>query len=98
MGIFSNFVDRSKAKYLINQVHIASMIEGRIRVIYNELKHDPSLQAQIEDELSKVDEIESFTVNPTTGSVLIIYDAKRAAQDKFLSEFLQLASEKMQRQ
>lgn len=89
--------EKGKARYLVNQVEVASCIEGRLRVIYGDLKHDEQLRAQVEQELSAIKEIQSFTINPVTGSVLINYDAARAAQNSFLSELLTLAAQKAKR-
>lgn len=96
MGLIANLLPaQCKASYLVNQVEIASFIEGRLRVIYQQLKHDPSLQEQIAQELKAIKEITSFKINPLTGSVLIIYDAQQAAANAFLRELLTLAAHKL---
>lgn len=89
--------EKGKARYLVNQVEVASCIEGRLRVIYDDLKHDEQLRSQVEQELSAIKEIQSFTINPVTGSVLINYDAARAAKNSFLKELLILAARKAKR-
>lgn len=97
VGFVTNLAIKGKAKFLVSQVQIASMIEGRLRVIYTELKHDAVLRSQVHDELSQIKEITSFTINPTTGSVVINYDQGKAAQNQFLSELLLQAHAKWQK-
>lgn len=97
MGLVADLAIKGKAKFLVSKVQIASLIEGRLRVIYGELKTDAALRQQVASELSQVSEITSFTINPTTGSVLINYDPKRADQNQFLTELLREARKKVQR-
>lgn len=96
LGLIANLLpEKGKARYLINQVEIASFIEGRLRVIYPQLKQDHSLQDQIAQELSQIKEVQSFKINCLTGSVLIMYNAQQAANNKFLNELLTLAAQKI---
>ncbi len=87
-------VPTSSAQFIINKVQIAHMIDGRVRVIYDDLKHDNELVQQVAEKLSEVKEIIEYKINQTTGSVLIVYDVNTAHKNEFLNEFLTLAKSK----
>lgn len=98
MGIIASLLPaKGKAKYLVSHVEVASLVPGRLRVIYADLKHDESLRAQVNDELAAIKEVNEFSINPITGSVVINYDTNLVAQNAFLSELLLLAAEKLQK-
>jgi len=96
-GFLAYLAQKGKAKYLVSQVQIASLIDGRLRVIYENLKHDAELRQQVQQELAQIKEITSFTINPVTGSVVINYDHHKAQQNQFLAELLVQARLKLQR-
>ena len=91
-------IPTDSAEFLINKVEIAHIIDGRVRVIYKDLKSDVTLCHEIEKRLGAIDEITSFKINKITGSLLIIYDVKRASNNKFITKFVELAKAKYSKQ
>lgn len=90
-------IPTSKAEFLISNVAIAHMIEGRIRVVYSDIKTNDNIYNQVTQTLSNIDEITSFKINRVTGSITIEYDEQTVRKNKFLVEFLQLAKQKYRR-
>lgn len=88
---------KAKASFIIKQVEVASMIPGRLRVICKDLKTDVELRNQVEEQLKSVSAISSYTLNEVTGSVLINYDPEKLRGDKFLTELLLQADEKLRK-
>lgn len=54
-------------------------LEGRLRIKVSEIKGAPERAQRIESQLRMMEGIEDVTANPITGSVLILYDARRTA-------------------
>ncbi|WP_027940493.1 HMA2 domain-containing protein [Anaerobiospirillum succiniciproducens] len=86
---------KTKANYIVSQVEVASLIPGRLRVICKALKTDADLRRQVEEQLKSVGAISSYKINDITGSVLIHYETEKVSKDKFLTELLLLAHEKL---
>lgn len=91
-------IPTDSAEFLISKVEIAHIIDGRVRVIYKDLKTDVALRNEIEKRLSAINEVTSFKINPVTGSLLINYDVKRALNNKFITKFVELAKAKYNKQ
>jgi hypothetical protein len=54
-------------------------LEGRLRIKVPEVKGAPDTARQIEAQLRLIEGVDHATANPVTGSVLILYDARRTA-------------------
>ncbi|WP_050629602.1 HMA2 domain-containing protein [Bradyrhizobium viridifuturi] len=59
------------------KLQIAHQVPGRIRMKVPSAKENPELLEQIKQTFSVIPGIEDVTVNPTTGSVVLHYDADR---------------------
>jgi len=64
---------------------IAHQVPGRVRMKIPAGKGNPELLKQISDTFGVIPGIEQVTVNPTTGSVILHYDAER--HDEFHGSF-----------
>ena len=86
------------ADYILARVTIAHFIPGRIRVIWPELKQDPSLRQEVKARLDKTAAINFYRINEIIGSVLIEYDVHKAAKDPFISSLLSKAAQRRARE
>lgn len=59
-------------------------LEGRLRVRVPSLKGSPERARQTEDFLRAAEGIDEVSVNPRTGSILILYDPQRTAESQIL--------------
>src|SRR5919198_3655018 len=70
-------------------VHTASAylhaLDGRLRVKVAEVKGSPAKALEVESQLQSCDGINRVTANPTTGSVLVLYDPCRIKQDEIIN-------------
>jgi copper chaperone CopZ len=55
-------------------------LDGRLRVKIAAVKGSSERARQIEQQLQRIEGIDQITANPTTGSVLILYDPRRLSQ------------------
>ena len=68
-------------------LQIAHQVPGRVRMKIPTAKGNPELLKQISEVFGAIPGIENITVNPTTGSVVLHYDADR--HDEFHGTFRQ---------
>ena len=95
-SVLSALVPKSmQAKFLLSQVKVAHVNEGRIRVIYDKIKHDDEIYLNICDNLKSIDEITEWKVNRVTGSVTIHYDPQRIIPGSFFDQLLRGARAKI---
>ena len=66
-------------------LQIAHQVPGRVRMKIPAGKGNPELLKQISEVFGAIPGIEEVTVNPTTGSVVLHYDADR--HDEFHGTF-----------
>jgi hypothetical protein len=69
------------------KLHIAHQVPGRLRIKIPAGKGNPELLKQISETFGVIPGIEQITVNPTTGSIVLEYDADR--HDEFHGTFQQ---------
>lgn len=87
--VLSAFSPKSlQAKWLLSQVKIAHFNEGRIRVIYDKLKHDDEIYLNVCNNLKSIEEISEWKINRVTGSVTIHYDPKNIIPGSFFDELI----------
>ena len=86
-----------KAAFVLKHVTVAHFTEGRIRVIYEAVRHDNQAYAQLCEHLDAVGEIDEYTVNRTTGSIVISYTPGNIVPDSFLAHLIDGARNKFQR-
>jgi hypothetical protein len=77
-----------QVKYLLNQVKVAHVIDGRIRVIYEALKHDDEVYNSICRNLDGIKEITEWKINRITGSVTINYEPDSIVPNSFLGQLI----------
>lgn len=68
-----------KANVGSSQLTVAHAVSGRVRMYSGKLK-DPHAAKALEDQLKRVEGIESVTANPVTGSLLITHDVRAIDQ------------------
>ncbi|GEM_PF-2784287 len=89
-SVLAAFAPRSmQARFLLNKVKVAHVNEGRIRVIYDDLKHDDELYVNVGDALDGMDEVTAWKINRITGSVTINYDPQKVVPGSLVDEILQ---------
>jgi copper chaperone CopZ len=59
-------------------------LDGRLRIKVAGVKGSPPKAREIEDRLQMCDGITQATANPTTGSILILYDSHQINQERVL--------------
>lgn len=66
-----------KAETALNEMTVMHLIENtdpcRIRLLWPRLKHDADTRASLEEALSSLKAVRSFSINPVTGSVTVYY-------------------------
>ncbi len=77
-----------QAKWLLSQVKVAHFNEGRIRVIYEKLKHDDEIYSGVCDSLNEIKEIVEYKINRITGSVTINYDPQSIVPGSFIDQLI----------
>ncbi len=77
-----------KASLILKQVRVEHFNEGRIRVSYERLKHDDGTYTELCRQLEALKEIEDYTVNRTTGSILINYDPHKIVPGSLLDHLV----------
>ena len=87
-------IPTSKASFLVSKVEVAHFLEGRIRIVYRDLKQDDDTYAKVVHELENLSEIDDFQINRHTGSVLIKYSPQNIKADSFLGELVDAIREK----
>ena len=65
------------------QLYVAHQVRGRVRMKIPSAKGNPELLRQISETFAAVPGIEQITVNPATGSMVVLYDADQ--HDEFHS-------------
>jgi hypothetical protein len=69
------------------QLYVAHQVRGRVRMKIPSAKGNPELLREISETFATVPGIEQITVNPATGSVVLLYDADQ--HDEFHSRLQQ---------
>lgn len=77
-----------QASYLLSKVKVAHVNEGRIRVIYDALKHDDELYVNVGDALDGMEEVTQWKINRLTGSVTINYDPLKVVPGSLVDEII----------
>ncbi len=70
----------------VTTANVVSFSPGRARLRVKALRGQPQLAAQIEEALAAVDGVRQAQASPTTGSVLLTFDAKRYPSPESLLE------------
>ncbi|HKJ33449.1 MAG TPA: hypothetical protein VKA34_16555 [Balneolales bacterium] len=61
----------------LEQIEIAHLIPGRIRLRTRQLKHNPEMADSIQKSVSDISFIQKCEINRKTGSILLIYDQSK---------------------
>src|ERR1700722_4419850 len=67
-----------------HKLHIAHQVPGRVRMKIPTAKGDVEMLREMSEKFGKIPGVEQVTVNPTTGSIVLQYDANR--HDEFHDE------------
>ncbi|MCR5537132.1 MAG: hypothetical protein K6F05_06950 [Succinivibrio sp.] len=86
-----------KAALVLSHIEIAHFTEGRIRAVYAPLKQDDAAYAELCSHLDAIAEIDDYTVNRTTGSIVINYDPQKIVPNSFLGHLVDGARKKYAR-
>jgi copper chaperone CopZ len=76
-------VDSSYSSY----IHV---LDGRLRVKVPEVKGHPYNASRVEDNLREMDGITDVQANPTTGNVLILFDADVISYEQIIESLIDL--------
>lgn len=79
-------IPATKMEWFLKSVEVASYIPGRIRVYSKALVNNPQLKMKVEQSFIKYPELDKFTINTITGSVLIEYHPENIKNNKELCE------------
>ncbi len=89
-SVLASLAPRSmQARFVLSKVRVAHVNEGRIRVIYDALKHDDELYVNVGDALDGMDEVTAWKINRITGSVTINYDPGKVVPGSLVDELIQ---------
>ena len=61
-------------------------LDGRLRVKVSTVKGSPQKAREVEHRLGMCEGITQITANPTTGSVLVLYDPQHLSQETILEQ------------
>ena len=91
-----NFLSQffNEKKYFLSTVTVASYIPGRIRGYSSLVKGNHENAKALEEFFSQFNELDSFSINEVTGSILIEYDVDKLASNKELLEIEQCLRKK----
>ncbi|MDY6321540.1 MAG: hypothetical protein SPL30_01315 [Succinivibrio sp.] len=88
-AVISSLLPKSlKVSAFFSQVKVAHFNEGRVRVIYDALRHDDDLYRSVCGALDGIAEITSWKISRITGSVTINYDPARIEAGSFLEQLI----------
>ena len=93
-NLFSSFsADALKADLVLRSVKIVHFCEGQIEAIYEKVS-DKETYADLCEHLDKIREIDNYSVNPDTGSIVINYDPAKILPKTFLGHLVEGARKK----
>ncbi len=84
LNFLTQFIDEKK--YFLSTVTVASYIPGRIRGYSTLIKGNAENARLLEEYFGNFAELDSFSVNETTGSILIEYDPEKIINNRELRE------------
>ncbi|MGN1280571.1 MAG: HMA2 domain-containing protein [Succinivibrio sp.] len=86
-----NFLSQffNEKKYFLSTVTVASYIPGRIRGYSSLIRGNHANAKALGEYFSQFKELDSFSINETTGSILIEYDVEKLALNRELQEIEQ---------
>ena len=64
-------------KYGSTYIH---SLEGRLRIKIRMVRYAPEKALELENHLKRIDGVQEVRANPTTGNVLVLYDADKVNQ------------------
>ena len=79
-------IPTTRMEWFLKSVEVASYIPGRIRIYSRALINNPQLKLKVEQSLAKYPELDKFTINIISGSVLIEYRPENIKNNKDLCE------------
>jgi hypothetical protein len=93
-GYVDLFQQTTLLKVLLNSVDILHFIPGRVRLYSKQLVHNTENIQKLTHYLHGISEIEQFTINSATGSILIEYDAHKIGQHPLITELENIIAKK----
>lgn len=94
MNIMS-LLDSAKKKQFFRQLQVLHVTPGRVRLYSPHIINKPELVRQINLHLATIPEINQFTINAATGSILIHYSPAAVIQNPFLRDIEQIVVKNM---
>jgi hypothetical protein len=64
-------------------VYLVHVLPGRIRLKMEALKRNPSLAKEIQERLAPIKEAKQIQINPTTGSILVVFNPESSHSPDF---------------
>ncbi len=96
-GCANFFNQKTAVSFLSQNVEVLHYVPGRVRLYSNQLINNPGNVQQVESYLNSVSEIQTFSINPGTGSVLIQYSPDDVAGNPLLTEVEKLVARQYRR-
>ena len=79
-------IPTNQLDFFIRSVEISSYLSGRIRLRSKNLIGNPSLEQEVQTQLTAFREIQSVETNTVTGSILILYEPEELRQNADLKK------------
>jgi len=96
-GVTDFFHEKKIMSFLSQHVQVSHYIPGRVRLYSRELLNNFENVQKVQEYLTSVAEIHSFSINPATGSILIQYSPEDVAKQPLLKEVEKLVAKQYRR-
>ncbi|MDF2568851.1 MAG: hypothetical protein K0R55_455 [Sporomusa sp.] len=94
-SLYTKFSNSSaKVNLFLQQTQVLHYMPGRVRLYSQHLLNNPEIAQQVSAHLETIAEIQQFTVNAATGSLLIHYSPEDVSHNPLLREVEQLVAKK----
>lgn len=98
LNIFKNLnIPTTKFEFLLRNVTVSHYSPGRIRLYSKDLINNSALSHTIQNQLAEIKELNSFSVNIITGSILLVYSPEALIKNLDLQKIEQCVAEKYKR-
>jgi copper chaperone CopZ len=75
---------RKEVRARMNEPTYLHILDGRLRIKVPEVKGSPLKAGEVEEALQRIGAVTHVKANPTTGNVLILFEADKTNQDQIL--------------
>ena len=98
LNIFKTLnIPTTKFELIMRNVTVSHYSPGRIRLYSKDLINNPALSLTIQNQLAEIKELNNFSVNIITGSILLVYSPEALVKNLDLQKIEQWVAEKYKR-